>query len=85
MRQLYLGARPRSYFLLLWRRRESFGKVQACREISSDVKMSPWNRKDRMQDYKRRLFSACSMKAGAILLLFLYLFFNEWQKFEALT
>ena len=27
--------------LLLWRRQESFGKVQACREISSDVKMSP--------------------------------------------
>ena len=24
--------------LLLWRRQESFGKVQACREISSDVK-----------------------------------------------
>ena len=36
--------------LLLWRRQESFGKVQACREISSDPKMSPWHRKDRMQE-----------------------------------
>ena len=36
--------------LLLWRRQESLGKVQACREISSDVKMSPWHRKERMQE-----------------------------------
>ena len=68
--------------LLLWRRQESFGKVQACREISSDPKMSPLHRKDRMQETASYCVPFYEQMAQLrqvqviILLLFLCLFFD---------